>query len=248
MLPDRRSARRQCVGRPPVQVIPQPKQHPDPPTTARRNSFNHRAVVWVVPVARRWGACGLAVGWVMTAGLEGWWVVVRGWVWLVDGAGCWGDGGVAVPGGGGEGGGSVGVVGGFPAPGGGVFDDVVQFAVDAQVGEVRGTGLCERGAVVAVGFAGGAVAVDPVADRVRGQQRLGHRGSRVVAGGGGFEDGAVGGVGEDASPGAVGGDAACHLGGDGSVAGQVAGVVVEPEEGVDRGEDFDVWSASLLVG
>ena len=102
--------------------------------------------------------------------------------------------------------------------------------------------------MVAVGFAGGAVAVDPVADGVCGEEGFGDDCAGVVAGGGGFEDGAVGGVGEDASPGAVGGDAAGHVGGDGSVAGQVAGVVVEAEQGGDRGEDFDVRSASVLVG
>jgi len=71
---------------------------------------------------------------------------------------------------------------------------------------------------------------------------------RVVAGGGGFEDGAVDGVGEEAAPGAVGGDPARHVGRDGSVAGEFGGVVVETEQGRVRDDDLDVGAAFVLVG
>ena len=109
--------------------------------------------------------------------LERWWFVWFVWFgWclsLDDGsAGGW-FGGVAVSGGCGQGEGSVGVVDGFPAPGGGVFDDVVVLAEGHEVVQGGGAGLGEGDAVVAVAFAGGSVAAGPGADRVPCQRCLG---------------------------------------------------------------------------
>src|SRR5207244_2155638 len=78
--------------------------------------------------------------------LEGRWFVWFGCCWwcLDDGsAGGW-FGGVAVSGGCGQGDGSVGVVDRFPAPGGGVFDDVVVLAERCEVAQGGGAGLGER--------------------------------------------------------------------------------------------------------
>jgi hypothetical protein len=72
-------------------------------------------------------------------------------------------------------------------------------------------------------------------------------GSGVVASGGGLEYGSVDRVGQESSPRAVGGDAAGHLGWDGAVSGEFAGVVVEAEQGGGGDEHFDVWAASMLV-
>jgi hypothetical protein len=83
---------------------------------------------------------------------------------------------------------------------------------------------------------------------VAGEEGFGDECAGVVAGGRGFEDCAVGGVGEESAPGAVGGDAAGHVGGDGAVAGEFAGVVVHAEERGDGDEDLDVRASAVLVG
>ena len=168
--------------------------------------------------------------------------------WLADGAAGGRDGGVAVAGGGGQRDRAVGMADGAPAPGRGVLDDVVVLAVRREPGEAGGAVAGERGEVVAVAVAGGAVAAGPGADGVAGEQGLGDEGTGIVAGGGGFEYGAIDRVGEESPPRPVGGDAAGHVGGDRAVAGEFGGVVVEAEQGGGRDDDLDVGAAAVLVG
>ena len=135
-----------------------------------------------------------------------------------------------------------------PAPGRRVFDDVMVFAVRRQAGQAGDPGSGERGGVVSVAVPGGPVAAGPGADRIPGEQGLAHQGAGVMAGGGRFQDGAVHRVGQQPPPGAVVGDTASHLGGDGAIAGELGGVLVQAEEGVGGDDDFDVGSPSVLVG
>ena len=107
-------------------------------------------------------------------------------MWWCDGASGGWDCGVAVACGGCECDRAVGVGCCGPAPGRGVFNDVVVRAVRDQAGEVGLFGFREWGCVVAVAFAGGAVAAWPGADGVPGEERFGDEYAGVVAGGGGF--------------------------------------------------------------
>ncbi|MGH3766074.1 MAG: hypothetical protein ACRDTX_13155 [Pseudonocardiaceae bacterium] len=120
----------------------------------------------------------------------------------------------------------------------GVLGPVMPCAVRIDVVLVGGSGAVDgvvRFAMVQVTAVSGTQTRGKAAGRGPGDDQVTQCGRWPVDGGAVIGGRPGGRIGEDAPPGALCGEFSGLVGGDGPVAGQLAGLLVEPEQGAERG-------------